>query len=224
MDHLWWIVIFVAIALLGFVSFIRARHRLTARIELAYEFNAKLNSYAESQGRDRDAYAWLVHRSSKVQTQLGEMGLMTFKPPFANFQYRNYPVVLNFLPQLRREFESDFSPRGHADYYCTTMQECLIRYSGALEDASNVFMRSLRNPADWLREGARVLLAIPFSTLAWTGLLSQEVVAGMTKAKTFGVVSAVAALIGFTSAVIDITLGWEQFATTTTNLWAKVSP
>jgi hypothetical protein len=191
--------------------------------DFASEFMERLRSYLESSGKDTEAYGWLIHRSNKMQIQLGPEGVLAaYKPPFANFQYQNYPVVLNLLPELRRALEDNIlSGQHYSHQYGMLLQETLIRHGGSLHDRAETLARSLKNPLAWLREGVRAMVALPLSVLAWVGLLSEATVGRITGSKIFRVLSGFAAIIGFVSAVMGIALGWEAFVQFAAGWWKR---
>ena len=148
--------------------------------------------------------------------------MAAYRPPFANFQYQNYPVVLNLLPELRRTLEDNLLSGGNYSHqYGMLLQETLIRHLGTLHDREDTLARSLKNPLTWLREGVRAIVALPLSSLAWVGLLREATVGRITGSKIFRVLSGFAAVVGFVSAVMGIALGWEQFVEITAGWWRR---
>lgn len=211
-------ILFFALALacaLGLIRLIRGKFRISEEVAFAGEFMHKLKAYVESNGRDNESYGWLTHRSSKMQKQMGHHGFYaSYRPPYANFQYSNYPIILNMLPELRKTLEDDVLSRGDlAHQYAVSIQEAIIRYAGVLEDRESDLLRSIQNPVIWFREGVRMILALPLSVLGWLGALSEKSVSALTSSKVFRFISALVGIVGFVSAVMGIVLGWEQFQT-----------
>jgi len=198
---------------LGFVRLVREKSRVSEEISFSDDFFRKLKAYFESNGRDNESYVWLTHRSRKMQSQMGAYGIYaSYKPPYANFQYQNYPVILNMLPELRKTLDDSVLSRGDlAKQYAVSLQETIIRYVGVMEDMENEYFKSIRNPVMWFRDGIRVIVALPLSILGWLGVLSEKSVSSLISSKEFRLVTAFVGIVSFVSAVMGIALGWEQF-------------
>lgn len=203
----------VLVLSLGLLSLIREKSHVSEDIAFSDEFMHKLKAYVESNGRDNEPYAWLTHRSSKMQKILGAYGVYaSYRLPYANLQYQNYPIILNILPELRKTLEDKFLSRGGlAQQYAFSLQETIIRYGGVLEDRENEFFKSIRNPVVWFREGIRIIVALPLSILEWFGILSEKSVSALISSKAFRLCTAFFGIVSFVSAVMGIALGWEQF-------------
>ena len=203
----------IATCCLGFRQILREKSRISHECMLAVEYLEHLKMYIQSQGKDHGAYGWLVHRSNKMQKQLGRSGIYaSYRPPYANFQYSNYPIILNMLPDLRNALNDAVLLNNLAHQYSMALQDTLVRHLGSLHDLDEVNDTALHNPVIWLREGVRVITAFPLSLLGWLGAMSETTIAHITSSRIFKAISAFAALVGFVSAVIGVVLGWEQFA------------
>lgn len=209
--------------LIGLAMLIRRGVQLSEREAFANEFADKLLSYIKSGGQDGVAYGWLVHRSNKMQIQLGSDGIMAlYRPPYATQQYRNFPILLNILPELRRTFGDEVLSRGDLSHqYSMLLNETLTRHAGTLSDLREDLTRSIKNPIIWLREGVRALIALPLSLLGWLGVLSEMTISRMTGSKFFEGLSGLAAVVGFASAVMGIAVGWHEFVQLVTAWWRK---
>ena len=213
----------VLVLSLGLFRLIREKSHVSEEIAFSDEFMHKLKTYVESNGRDNEPYAWLTHRSSKMQKILGAYGVYaSYRPPYSDFQFQNYPVILNMLPELRKTLENDVLSRGDlAHQYAVTLQETILRYVGVLEDKESELFKSIRNPVIWFREGIRIIVALPLSILEWLGALSDKTVSALISSKAFRLITAFISLVGFVSAVMGIVLGWNQFQSMLRG-WLKV--
>lgn len=212
MNVMWVCLVVVLLFGVGFASLVRKRVRVTENMEFANEFMAKLRQFVESSGSQSDAYGWLIHRSNKMQEQLGSDGVFAkYRPPFANFQFQNFPIVLNLLPELQRSLTDQLPSGDLANQYAMALQEALVRHLGTLHDREVDLAKSIRNPLTWLREGVRAIVALPLNVLSWLGVLSEVTVGRITASKYFSALSGLAALIGFVSAVVGLVTGWRQF-------------
>lgn len=209
---------------LGLIKLLRRRKRLSEESTFAIECIQKLRTYIDSRGDNYESYNWLIHRSNKLQTQLGTAGIYaTYRPPYANFQYSNYPVILNMLPELRSALIDPILANSQLIFqYANALQDVLIRHLGNLHDLDEHNNKSVRNPITWLREGIRQIIALPLTLLYWCGALSQSTVSRLTTGRTFGIISAFAAVLSFISAVMGIMLGWTQFTDKVIELWTRV--
>lgn len=223
MDRLWLGVALLAIFVIGLVRIIRKLTRLSKAEDFAREFTEQLGIYCSSAGTDVEKYVWLIHRSNKMQNQLGSGGIVAaYRPPFANYQYKNYPIILNILPELRRAFNDDLLSRGDLPHnYASLLQDTLVRHIGSLSDRRDSLMRSLRNPLIWLRGGIRALMTLPLSILASVGILSENFVVRMTESKPFRWLSGFVGLVGFVSAIMSIAIGWSDFSQLAVALWER---
>jgi hypothetical protein len=198
---------------LGFARIIREKSRVSGKISFSEDFIDKLKVNFESNGRDNESYVWLTHRSSKMQNQMGAYGIYaSYKPPYANFQYQNYPIILNMLPDLRKALQDRVLSRGDlAQQYAVSLQEAIIRHVGVMEDRENEYFKSIRNPVIWFREGIRIIVALPLSILEWLGVLSEKSVSSLISSRAFRLCTAFVGIVCFVSAVMGIALGLEQF-------------
>lgn len=212
-DKLIIITLILVICILGFIKLINERKIIDNKYALALDFIEKLKVYIDSRGEDLSTYAWLIHRSDRMQVQLGRGGIFTsYQPPYRNTIYPYYPIILNMLPELRSTFEDSLLSSSHtARQYSMTLQDTLIRNIGILDDSYELNTKFLKNPIIWLREGARILTAFPLTVLAWLGAMSENTLTRITTSAVFKVISAIVAIIGLISAVMGIALGWEQF-------------
>ncbi|MBI3809356.1 MAG: hypothetical protein HY284_02715 [Nitrospirae bacterium] len=214
MDRLLISALFLLLLVVGFVRVVRRVRGIRGKKEFASEFLGRFREYFSSGGKDYEAYSWLVHRSPKMQTDLGSVGIMAlYRPPFAQYGYRNYPIILNMLPELRREFADDFLTHHSSlpNEYGAAIQETLVRYLGVLDDEAVQQQLELRNPLVWLREGVRFMLLLPVLTLSWVGLISAQAVGRVSTNLLFKIVAGIVTLIGVVSGIMGIILGWEDF-------------
>lgn len=226
MDRLWIGIGILCVCLVGLVRLLRDRKAITQRKKLATEFSENLHQYVESNGRNAEAYGWMIHRSNRMQNELGTAGIFAvYRPPYANYQYKNYPVILNMLPDLQRSLSDSTLSRGDLpQQYASAIQHALVRHLGSLDDLSETISRALKNPFFWLREGVRTLLSTPLALLEWAGIISGSWLSQITSNYLFKALSGISALIGLFSALMGILLGWDQFVTLVKAWWSQVFP
>ena len=82
MDRIWLALILLSPFVIGLTKLLRLGMRLTDQETFAEEFGKTRHRYIESAGADGGAYGWLIHRSSKIQVQMGSTGIMAiYRPP-----------------------------------------------------------------------------------------------------------------------------------------------
>ncbi|WP_297809525.1 hypothetical protein [uncultured Methylophaga sp.] len=158
-------------------------------------------------------YDWMLHRSNKMQYNLGHAGIYgSYRPPYQNVVYSNYPIILNMLPDLRNALNDQVLSGDVASQYAHALREVLIRHIGETEDRINYLVDEIMNPLKWFREGVKEVVSIPVYLLSALGILSKPLASNMLSSSLFSVLSGVVALISFLSALVTIGLGWEQFS------------
>lgn len=212
-DRIVILVLILAICGLGLLRILKEKKRISDCSALAVNFMEHLMAYVRSGGSDLNSYAWLMHRSNKMQMQLGYSGVYaSYRPPYANYRYSDYPIILNMLPDLRHALDdSILSGSPVVNQYSMALQDTLVRHVGSLHDQDDINDKALRNPVVWLREGVRTVVALPLTLLGWLGVLGETTVSRLLSGRAFKAVSAFVAVVGFVSAVMGIVLGWRQF-------------
>ena len=184
------------------------------KMEFAHEFYTKLGEYLKSQGKDFQTYSWLIQRSPKFQREMGFYGLVaSYSPPFSNNTFNNYQIILNIIPEVRREFD-DVSPiadRRFLREYAALLNESILRYVGNLSDDLEIAQKKIKNPVIWLTEGISWILLLPFSILNWIGLMSETIINNIANNPLFKIVAGIVTLLGFLSTVMTIVIGWNSF-------------
>lgn len=206
----WLAVGVVAVGAIGAVRLLDARSRLARSLNYVVEFRQRLEHLMGSQ--DRNVYEWLTMNANRMQVHLGGGGIMTFRPPFANYVVHNYPVVLNVLAELRKCFSDSTLARGDLpSQYHALLDDALLRHEGTVRELHRRNSLSLRNPLKWLPVGASWLLALPVWLLESFGLVSHSAASRIESSRIFRLISSVAALLAFVSAIVGLVTGWEPF-------------
>jgi hypothetical protein len=175
------------------------------------EFMSLFGRYFQSNGQDEALYVELTQRLSRMQRQIGGHGILyMFRPPFANFAYRDFPILLNLLPEYRTS-ANDWALRSQASHYASAIRDCLLRYSGSLEELEADSRSELKNPFIWFREGVRTFLALPFRLLRSLGILSGETESEIRSSKLARIGAGVLALVTLAAGIVQIVTGWDGF-------------
>lgn len=197
----------------GLISLLADIRECGLRLSFALEFNEKLRRYIESRGDDGESYGWLIHRSNKMQNHMGGAGVFaSFKPPYANYAYSNYPIILNMVPALRRTFGDDYLATSQiAQSYAGSLLETTVRHIGNIEDRREALVSKIKNPLVWFATGVQLALSIPVRMLGWFGVMGNSIVATITSSLLFKSVAALVGIIGFASSVVGLVTGWDPF-------------
>ncbi len=200
----------LAVVAIGYVFRIRAMAGWRARHEFADLFLADFLSFVRSRGHDYPTYTSLVERSQRMQRELGGIGLIGYKPPFANYIHRDYPVVLNLVPEVRRQFHDDFSGASQSRViHIGMVEDTLRRYIGEVRQHHDHLRRTLWSPVSALAEGVRRILGIPVWILEQVGLISSSRGERVLESRVFGVVSGSVALLGIVASIVGLAADWD---------------
>lgn len=219
MDRTLAAVIILMIAAIGYLSVRSTRKREARRASLISEFSSKLSVFAQGvyeQGHiNQEIYEWLTKKVTRVQEDIGSYGIIAmYKPPFAAYAIRNYPILLNTLPEIARHtaHPSDIG----------SCLEALLRFSGSHEEYLDRLSRRARNPFSWFQEGTQALLLVPLYLLSWLGITGVSLLARASASRATRMVSGILALITPISALMTLVTGWPQFAIAVTSALSQI--
>jgi hypothetical protein len=212
MDKIIAISIGIALLAIGFIRILLEIRSIQSKIASAVEFHGKLGEYIKSQGKDIKTYFWLIQRSPKFQDEMGFYGLIaSFSPPFSS-PISNYPAILNLIPELRREFSSDFHTENRIiKEYASLLNECILRHIGTSSDSLDSAKKNIKNPILWFTNGISWVLLLPLSIFHWFGLLSETIITGISNNPLFKIIAGLSALASFISTIMTIVVGWDAF-------------
>jgi|688.fasta_scaffold431154_2 hypothetical protein len=203
----------LTVFVIGFVQVYSRHSRIEKKISFAGEYRNKFvefsNRYFENYDRwsrsgsfDGEQYVWLTMNVSKMQGNLGTFGVMDYIAPFQTYKVTNYQIVINTIPKFRDGSVKDFD--------INSVDDCLLRYIGYLEEYSKDTLKNLRNPIVWFREGFREVLSIPIFILNWFGIISNRTVNSIKDSLIYKVISGLIALVTLVSGLVTIVVGYDQ--------------
>lgn len=204
-----WMVLLIigGIFIIGLVRLIVDKEYIVNRANFCHEYGTKFIDFCsklQSNHFDSDGYIWLTSNVNKIQRELGVNGIMyNYHPPFANYIYPQYALLINTLPQLRTH-EADTKEI----FAC---QDVLIRHLGDLNETIDHYIKRLRNPLIWLREGITFLITFPFRLASWFGLLQYTSLITMSDSLLVKLISFIVSIIGLISSVMTVLLGQDEF-------------
>lgn len=214
MDKIIAIVIGITLLIIGLVRMFSNIKFIQKNIEFVHEFHTKLGEYLKSQGKDFQTYSWLVQKSPKLQREMGEWGIVaSFRPPFSNYTVNNFQIILNFIPEIRKEFDdvSTIGDRRLLREYAAALNESILRYVGDLSEDLETAQKKIKNPVNWLTEGVSWVLLLPFSILNWIGLMGETIINGIANNPLFKIIAGLVTLLSFLSTAMTIVVGWNSF-------------
>jgi hypothetical protein len=126
--------------------------------EFANKYFQTYDRYSNSIDFDSDLYIWLTMNVNKIQSNLGNFGRMDIIAPYQAYSVSNYQIVINTLPKFRDGSILDFDT--------SSVDDCLLRYIGYLEDNKQYTEKDLKNPIVWFREGFQYLLSCKYPRIS----------------------------------------------------------
>lgn len=198
---------------IGFIDVYRRLSRTKSEIEFAREYRSKFiefaNKYFQDYNRynrtgefDGELYVWLTMNVNKIQNNVGNFGIMSYKPAYQNHYISNYAIILNTIPKFRAGQIENFD--------VTSVDDCLLRYLGLTQDYKKDTEKNIKNPIIWFREGIKTILSIPIFILSWFGLLSHRTFDNILDSAIYKILTGIVALVTFTSGLVTIIVGYDQ--------------
>lgn len=211
-ERLYILLVVSAVAITGFLILLKDFLGLGRRHDFAVEYFDKLDDYIDKRGEDAETYAWLIKRSNRMQNQLSsETHTAVRRKSAGPSQYREAPVIMNLLPEIRSTLhEGTLARGGIAVRYGSSLLQELLRHIGAVEDARKEQLVCLRNPFVWLREGVRFIVELPVYFLSWLGIMSEEKVRKLVRGAVVRAFAAFVTAVGLIGAIAVVSLGWPH--------------
>lgn len=203
----------VSIFIIGLIALFIRLFRVAKKIEFAGEYRNKFiefaNKFVKTYDRfgssgdfDGEMYVWLTMNVTKIQDMLGSFGIMTFKPAFANYMVNEYQIIANALPKFREGKIDNFD--------VNSVDDCLLRFLGNLEDYKVDIIKKMKNPFVWFREGFNEIFRLPILLFYWFGIFGQRTMNTIISSLLFKLISGLFALTAFISSVVTIIIGYDK--------------
>ncbi len=202
------LIVIILIPIIGYMDFRNTLRELVSTLNFSEEFLNNLNNYFQCKGNDNISYDWLLQNSGRIQKKLGLIGIAAhYKPPFANYTYSNYQIIINTLPSLRQSIHSS----NHLAYdYYMMIWDTIQRFIGEIKEEIEVIEPKFKNPVNLFFNGVSYLLSLPFRILQWVGLISSSVISTIEKTSIFKLLALLVSLIGLIASIIEIIDGWDR--------------
>lgn len=209
--------IVLAIMVIGFLSKYVQLKNNRERIDFCTEYKLKfidlINRYTSSYSLDGALYTELTEKAARMQQELGSDGLVEIVDNLNGIKARNYPVLLNFLPELRNfDFWQDNTIMQHRLIsLARTCEDAFTRHIGQLNHLQEQGQKYLFNPFSCFANGIRWLLWLPSNILLWCGFISEDTGLKLQFNWVIKILTLIITIIGLLSSVMTIALGWDEF-------------
>lgn len=209
------LLIVISISVFGFFILRRKVSDLIYKINFTQDYLEKVKEFIDSNGKDMKSYTWLLDRSVKMQRTMAGYGKVDYVVPYQGYKVSNADIIINFVPQIKKEFESVINSLAPSfqtiSFYVDSLQEYLIRFYGAKRDELNQAEDELRKPYYWFILGLRQILALPIYIFAITGLLSMATAQSLRDSLLLKFISFLIVMIGLIASIMTIFVGWNDF-------------
>jgi hypothetical protein len=211
------ILFFIVIS--GFFRIRRSAVKLMKDENTVTEFRNDFINWSNGECRDRGLYTSLISRSMNIQVTLGSIGIISsYRPPYQNFIYRRWEIILNAIPEIQSQV--DFDRVGLMwpviSSYMQMVDDCLVRYLGIISEEIDRVNADLRNPIVWSREGARWVFSIPILLLSSLGVLGGQFAKIVVNSYLFKMMSGLFAIATFVALVFGLIVDTPQAIQTLT--------
>lgn len=187
----------------------KTQEKLSFTTEYRNQFVEFTNNFYKSYDRfdrrgeiDHEKYVWLTKNANKMQGMLGQTGLMDYIGPFQQYKISNYNIVLNTIPKFRDKAITEFD--------VNSVDDCLLRYIGIVEEQTNERSRQLKNPFLWLKQGFKEFFSLPIYIVNWFGIIPDRIVGKITSNLIFNILVGIGGFVTFVSGLVTIIQGKEQ--------------
>lgn len=199
--------------ILGFWTLFNRLNRIIDKLDFAIEYRNKfiefVEHYFESYDRYKrkgeirnDLYIWLTKNVNKIQQQVGQNGTMHYLAAFRQYQVNNYQIIINSLPKFRDGNVQDID--------VNSVDDCLLRYIGQMEEYENKLKKEIRNPFIWFKQGFQEALSFPFLVLKWFDVFSAGIFYRIKENVFYKLFTGIMALVTLFSGLVTIIVGWDQ--------------
>lgn len=219
------ILIPIGLMLIGLLRQLAILRKKVLRLDLATEFLSKFLEWCNGQAKDHSLYNWMLGKSETIQTMLAGGGLIDFRPPFANYIHHNYPVILNEVPEIQKEFYDDlrtFNSIAHQNLVARIqmVDGCLRRFIGTTEEEHRRERTRLINPLVLFCGGVAWLMELPLFILSETKIITTSRRMVIASGRAFSLLSGIVTVATLVATIMTIAMGWDKFATVVAG-WLK---
>lgn len=199
-----------AFAVFGYYRNYRYYLNITKKRSIVVKFRDKFIQWCNGRFNDDQLYMQIISESPQIQNLIGNWGISSMKPPFANYILHDWHIILNGIPAIR-QFTQIYISDNTINDYIHMVDESLLRSIGAFQTQLDTLRPGLRNPITLFRDGLTAVIMIPIFILAEFGLLTKKTYNWLFGSIIVKSITFLIALIGLTSAIVGLTTDWEDF-------------
>ena len=190
--------VFCALAAIGIIGLIYDLCSLKMQKRFGKKYLSKYKQLRYSSTFDEKCYQWLLHKLDRMQTEMGEYGIIDhYKPAYSANVIPNYLALRNTLQNIKTPI---------ADLAGT--QALLERYIGALDNQISKKWKEMFNPLAWLTRAVRLIVCDgPLWIFRSIGLISDNT---QNKIRNHSLVTRIVGAITFLGSLASIVSGWNS--------------
>lgn len=212
--------IFVLLAAIGAIHVFANIRRLSERLGFANEYLRKFNSFGDSvfikHDLDHDSYVWLTKNVIEMQSSLGPLGIVAYRPAYENYVINSYQLLLNTLPKTVSGSASVDDMRMCID--------ALLRYIGVAEKRVATARKNSLNPLKWFAEGIKAVVLTPITILKWFGIVDSGYEDRASQSMAVRILSLIVGVVYLLAAMVTIVQGWQPFSSMISSLRSPLTP
>jgi hypothetical protein len=206
------ILLVFGIIVIGYLRLSYLKRRLFKEHNIVADYLEKFNLFIEKEDKDLTVYSSLLFDSDKIQNTIGNFGICDLRPPFANYLIKNYQIIINAIPEIKKELEDSYRISNKSGQnYIDLVTQSLIRYGGSSSELIKEYNSNLKNPIKWFLEGIKFVISLPIEFLLQIGLISERSARKIKASYLLKLISGIVTLISFFAAIIGILVGWKEF-------------
>lgn len=189
-----------AFAAIGIIGLIYDLCSLKMQKRFGKKYLSKYKELRYSSTFDEKCYQWLLHKLDRMQTEMGEYGIIDhYKPAYSANVIPNYLALRNTLQNIKTPI---------ADLAGT--QALLERYIGALDNQISKKWKEMFNPLVWLTRAVRlILLDGPLWIFRSVGLMSDNTENKIRNHSLVNPITGVISLFYFFASLASLLSGWD---------------
>lgn len=164
------VLIFALLAIVGWVSLVSGYKENAALTELVAAFHSDLVNYANSNGKDQQAFKSLSMNTTAVEQALGCDNIVS-GVNIGTYMLNGVPLLPLALHEMRREYNSGYSFQ-QGGTIADVIQTVLFRHAGRRQELAKGIKKRMGSVGACIATGWTAVAALPLSALAAFGLLS----------------------------------------------------
>jgi hypothetical protein len=114
-----------------------------------------------------------------------------------------------------------FRDRTIVQFEIHSVDDCLLRYIGNLEDIIKAIRKKLHNPIIIFQEGIQIIISFPLYLLSWFGIIPEKIIAKTKDNLFYKILAGIAGFVTFLSGLVTIILGKDQMIEFIKGLFGK---